>query len=139
LKKHFVLLSWAERNLGRYEHAHARRARARAPRAPYDSVLHNYFYFSRAPRTRRGLTWDSHPRTAGTGTIQYPLFFRRQSIIGRAIPAVLTVGLDCPSRLLDAWTALPQAMRSCGLRSSCGSRIDGGTAVRQRRWPASAG
>jgi hypothetical protein len=73
---------------------------------------------------------------AGTGTIQYPLFFRRQSIIGRAIPVVLTVGLDCPSRLLDAWTALPQAMRSCGLRSSCGSRIDGGTAVRQRRWRA---
>jgi hypothetical protein len=30
----FVLLTWEERNLGRYEHARACRARARAPRAP---------------------------------------------------------------------------------------------------------
>ena len=38
-----VLLRWAERNLGRYEHARARRTRARAPRAPYDSVLRSYY------------------------------------------------------------------------------------------------
>ena len=35
-----VLLSWAERNLGRYEHVRVRRARARARH--YDSVLHSY-------------------------------------------------------------------------------------------------
>jgi hypothetical protein len=73
------------------------------------------------------------------GKVQYPLLFRRQSIIDRAIPAILTMGLDFPSRLLDTWTASPQTMRSCGLRWSCGSWIDSGTAVRQRRWPASAG
>ena len=38
-----VLMSWAERNLGRYEHARARRARARARVLHYDSVLHSYF------------------------------------------------------------------------------------------------
>ena len=34
-----VLLSWAEWNLGRYEHASARRARAHARARHYDSVL----------------------------------------------------------------------------------------------------
>ena len=89
---------------------------------------------ARAPRLNLGFAHQD----CGTGTVQYPLFFRRQSIIDRAIPAVLTMGLDRPSTLLDTWTASPQAMRSRGLRSLCGSRIDSGTAVRQWRWPASA-
>jgi hypothetical protein len=36
-------MSWAEQNSGRYEHARTRHPRARAPPAPYDSVLHSYF------------------------------------------------------------------------------------------------
>jgi hypothetical protein len=53
-------MSWAERNLGRYEHARARRARAR-----YDSVLHSYFWNIQpvpAPHVSRTKKSTSPPR-----------------------------------------------------------------------------
>jgi hypothetical protein len=49
--------------------------------------------FSRAvPRARpAALNLGFAHQDCGTGTVQYPLFFKRQSIIDRAIPAVLTM------------------------------------------------